>query len=148
MTNQSKIIIAALALAIAFSVGRFTAVGTKTDVLDVKTTEKEKEKKSVHTITKTTIVKQPDGATTTTIVADTKAETKEVDQKTSNLHQEVVSTPGPKTNISLLGSYNIISPEKVPAVGLLVSREVIGPVTAGVFGLNNGTVGISIGINF
>jgi hypothetical protein len=32
--------------------------------------------------------------------------------------------------------------------GISVHREFIGPITLGAFGLTNGTVGLSIGVNF
>lgn len=53
-----------------------------------------------------------------------------------------------KTNVSLLASVDYSESVIKPIYGISVSRELIGPITLGVFGMSNMTLGVSIGINF
>lgn len=94
--------------------------------------------------TKTTIVetKKPDGSSTTTTTIDEKSKT-----KTDAISQVPVATKQ-KTNISVLVANDFKQPGIIPLYGISVNRELIGPVTVGAFGLTNGTIGLSIGVNF
>lgn len=53
----------------------------------------------------------------------------------------------PKLNVSGLVGVSIHDPG-LPIYGISASKEVLGPITVGVFGLTNGLVGVSIGFNF
>lgn len=93
-----------------------------------------------HTKTIIVTVKEPNGTekTTTTIDSETKSQT--------NTSMKIAKSN--KTNISLLASNDFSNSLIKPVYGLSASRELIGPITVGVFGLTNKTIGISIGINF
>lgn len=126
-----KIVIAISILLLAFAVGRYTApksVSTsETQIVD-------------NTIKHTTIVKTPDGHETTTIDEHT----------TEHETQRQTETIIPKrstVNISALIGTELTHGIQ-PLYGLSVSKEVLGNITAGVYGLNNGILGVSIGLNF
>ena len=38
--------------------------------------------------------------------------------------------------------------DRIPLYGISANKEFIGPITIGAFGLTNGTIGLSIGVNF
>lgn len=115
----------------AFYLGRYSAPKTTTD----KSVE---ETKNTHT--ETTTIKQPDGTVKTVTVTDTSKQVSK-DTKTS------VAPNVSKVNVSLLSGYDYAYTSR-PVYGVSISKEVIGPVTAGVFGLSNGIVGVSVGVNF
>ncbi len=130
--------IIALAIAILLlgvAIGRLFCASAKTvevtkDVVhnDIKTV--------THTVT------APNGTVdTTTTTVDTTLRV-DTDNKT------VVSTVKPKINISALVANDFSKGILRPVYGISASKEFIGPLTLGAFGLTNGTVGVSIGLNF
>ena len=158
MTTKVKIIIIVVSLATSFAVGRYT-VPTKT-VTVVKTVEIEKkvtdtnENKKEHKKTTITELDKPDGTkqTTTVITDDTDAD-KKIDQTldqtdTSESTKTVVKT-GSRLNIAALVGMpvtNLSNPALV--YGVHVSRDLIGPISIGVWGLSSGTAGFSAGLSF
>ena len=92
-------------------------------------------------------MKAKDGSETTTtkIVEDNDLAKKTLDTKASESEKIVEKSSG-VLSLSLLGGIDIHDP--TPTYGISVTRSVIGPVTIGLWGLNNGTVGGSIGVNF
>jgi hypothetical protein len=135
MTITDKIIgiLAILGLVAAFEAG-VHSVDILTSKVDTTTQDQ----------TKTTIVttKKPDGSSTTTEIIDDKSQT-----ETDAITKTPVASRQ-KTNISAIVSEDIRHLNSTPAYGLSFTREFIGPVTLGAFGLTNGTVGISLGVNF
>lgn len=113
-----------------------SAITTKTDT-DIVADDKD------HKVT--VIVKKPNGEETTTITEDNHNDTKE------NINQNtiaVITAPvKSKINISVLAGFDHLT-DLQPKYGLSVSKEVLGTVTVGAFGLTNGIVGVSVGINF
>lgn len=83
-----------------------------------------------------TIVKNKDGSSTTTIVTD--RETKKKD---------VTSAPKPNLNVSALAGVDVTS-KFAPVYGVHVTKQVLGPVTVGAYGLTTGIVGVSLGVTF
>jgi len=128
-----------LALVAAFAAGRYltpTKVETKIVTVEV-------EKKHEETKTKTTTVKKPDGTTTTTTESDTKVDTNTTtNSKSDTIVEHKVGT----LNISALAGADVTIPRLV--YGLSVTKSIIGPVTIGLWGLSNKTVGGSIGFQF
>lgn len=106
----------------------------------VKTAQLEVEKqKDTH---KTTIIeKSPDGKETTTITEDTKVNT----SLSKDTSVKVIAQP--TINLSALVGVDTTNQFK-PLYGISVSKQFIGPITAGLWGFTNGTVGVSVGINF
>lgn len=90
--------------------------------------------------TETRIVKEPGGTETTIIVRDS----------TTRTRTDISETSKPvkaKTNISALAGIDVTSRPQ-PIYGISVTREFIGPITVGAWGMTNGVVGLSVGINF
>ena len=70
-----------------------------------------------------------------TVDKSTKTETKEIEKSSSKL------------TISLLGAVNVTDPG-LPTYGIAITRPILGPITVGAFGFQNGLVGVSIGLTF
>ncbi len=105
---------------------------------------------SVNVVTKTHEVetKKPDGTVQTTIDTTIQAVTKNDDKETQTdkVDQTVTAAKTSTVNISLLAGYHY--GDTSPLYGASVSKELLGPITIGLFGLTNGTVGASVGVNF
>lgn len=135
MNYKVLAMVALISMAIGAALDRF-GMPAKT----VTTTALEVEKnKDTH---KTTIIeKSPDGKETTTITEDTKA--------TTNLTKDTSIKVLAKPSINVSGLVGVDSMNSFkPLYGISLSKEFIGPITAGAWGLTNGTFGVSIGINF
>lgn len=152
MTTKNKILLALAALAAAFALGRYTAPVKIQEV--TKTDEKQTEKKNIETDKhkETTVVEEvkPDGTkvTTTKTVEDATKHLQDDKSKDKSTESEkVVTKETSKLNISALaGSKISTQPELI--YGGSISRNLIGPVTTGLWGLSNGTAGVSIGLTF
>lgn len=144
MTNRLLILLAILLAAIFFALGRYT-VKTTITTTDRKIDEvKDTDTKKHEVITE---VKKPDGSITTVTVIDTARSTQD-HKDTDTFTKTITSAKNPITNISLLAATSTHSFTSPPTYGISVNREIAGPLTVGAFGLMNGTVGISIGVNF
>lgn len=137
-----KIIVLVATVTLGFFVGRETANKNADKSMEIsQDTQKSTDK---HTTGTTTIIKEPDGTVKTVKVIDVVEHTDTDKQETKDVK---VSAVGPKTNISaLIGGR--LSPLDSPYYGISVNREFLGPVTLGAWGLTNGTLGLSIGVNF
>lgn len=139
MQTKSKIVIAIALLVVAFVGGRYSVPKSVT------TTKTEED--NLHKHTKTTIVDvtNPDGSKTHTITKDTDLNS---DKKTMD-SKETVSA-GKKTNISVLASSKtpFIHPIQEIDYGVMVTRNVLGPISVGVFGFKTGALGVAAGISF
>ncbi len=137
MSLQYKVILSLVALLAAYSFGHYT----KPQPAIATTTTQETEKQLQHDVIVT--IKTPDGTTKTVETVDTT--TKVQEQK-----KEVEVTPPKqsKINISALVANDFSRGGILPLYGVSVSKEFLGPVTIGAFGLTNGTIGLSLGINF
>lgn len=135
------------ALAIAFAVGRYTTPAIVR--IETKTVEVEKKvvdtNKTVHKVTETK--ENKDGSKTTTVVEDSNTEKKEADSKTEVENSVTVKSRDSRYVLSVLGGYNGFDFTH-PIIGGEASTSIIGPIRAGVFGLSNGTYGLSVGLDF
>lgn len=125
METRHKVIIGSTLLVAAFAFGRYS--------VKPQTITKVKEVIKHQVIVR---IKHPDGTSETTITTD--KETKE---------KAVTSTSHSKANISALGGVDVTA-KLQPIYGIAINKEFIGPITIGAFGLTNGVVGLSIGMNF
>lgn len=158
MTLKYKIIISIIVVATAYAFGRYSApekVKTVVQTVEVEKkvtdtqTDRDKHKKTVvHEVTK------PDGTkeTTTEITEDTNTDRKTSsttdDTKTASQVTEVTKS-GKRLNISAMAGAPIDFTKPVsPIIGAEVSTNLIGPVRLGVWGLNNATGGVTIGLDF
>jgi hypothetical protein len=139
MSDKNKIIGIILAILLSFAVGRYSVTSNKTT--DIVVNKDKKVEEDTHT--KTIIVKEKDGREVTTIEQDTSTKS---DTTTKSENKTVVASNSGKLNVSLLGGYDF--KQKELNYGLSISKQFIGPVTLGAFGMNNGIVGVSVGIDF
>lgn len=158
MSDKAKVGIAIAALLTAFAFGRFTTpVQVKTEIktveverqVEIKDTDRAK-----HQETTTVEVKKPDGTveTTTKVVLDshTNQKVKEVqtDSESSDQTKQVTRSSSPVTILALAGMDVFHAAASKPVYGLSVSKPTFGPVTIGIWGLNTGTAGASLGLTF
>ena len=169
MDNRYKVGMVIIYTVVCLAVGRYTVstkiVDTKSSTQIVNNKETKIDDKNVDKhddkTTKQVVVQivNKDGSaqtTTTTITEDKDNIIAKTDDKTVNLDNsstintetKTITKGGSKTNISLLGGVNLSNPAGGMLYGLSVNREIIGPITLGVFGLSNGSAGLSLGINF
>lgn len=149
MTTKNKIIFSLLALVATFAAGRYSnqvsyKKDTKTSIVEDKNTQKDTHEKTV-----TTVVEKPDGEKQTTITQtkDVVATISDVkDTKSETQVSKVTGNGTSKLTISALVGIDIHT--KLPTYGASITKDVLGPVSIGVFGLTNGTAGISLGVSF
>jgi FtsZ-interacting cell division protein ZipA len=152
MTTKQILIVGAIALVAAFAVGRWSApdkVKIQTVEVDKKTDDK-KVASDDHKVTTITETDEPNGTKIKkTIISDVKAvqvEDKKTDDLTKTETKEIDKSSS-KVTISLLAGVNITSPT-TPTYGLSITKPILGPLTVGVFGFQNGLAGASIGLTF
>lgn len=150
-----------LSIIIAFAIGRYSA--PKHEKIEESSQQSnatvEKEDKDVdqdkHKETTVTQVVSPDGtkSTVTKVVEDTKTNTeiKVVDK--SNSTQSKSSTTelsdDPITSVMVLaGAKAHVIGLDPPVFGLSITRNILGPITVGAWGLSDRTVGLSLGLSF
>lgn len=99
---------------------------------------------NVRTITKvvTVTVREPSGATTTTQTTTTTKD-KDVDQRQNTTE---VSSRDAGVVVSLKVATNV--PHLGVVYGVGVDKDILGPLSIGVYGFTNGMVGASIGLRF
>jgi len=146
METRVKVIIITVSLATAFAVGRYT-VPTKT-VVQTKIVEVEKKDTKTHDNIVVTETDKPDG--TKVIVTKTVDDT----DTTTNLNvsdittKTVEKTTG-RMNLSILGGAPLTFSGPTSLVyGAHVSKDIIGPVSIGVWYLSSSTGGLSVGLTF
>lgn len=145
--TRDEMIVLAVGLLLAFGLGRYSSVLTSTTTVEDKTqTQNDTDNKS-HTV-KVVIVKS-DGSSTTTETTDSDLK-QSVSSKEDLKSKVVVQTEKrPLTNVSLIVANDFMKTNDLkPRYGASVTHEVLGSMTMGLFGINNGTLGVSIGYNF
>ena len=151
MTTKVKIAIAFIVVVAAFATGRYSVSQTTTTTKEtVKQDDKINENQDTHVLTTTTTEKDPTGVekTTTTTTSDTVLKETQDDTTNTNIQQTITVAAHKKVNVSILVGSNTSNLLQPPNYGASVTAEVLGPVTVGVFGLNNGTLGASLGLDF
>lgn len=129
-----------------FGLGRFSIAPPNiktTEILteDIKK-EKDQDKHIVTIITKDCST----GKETTTITEDDTIREKETKRVVDQLYESVTQQTRKTLNISGLAGLDTL--DKRLVYGASINKEVLGPVTLGAYGLTNGVLGLSIGINF
>lgn len=150
--NKEAIFIIAALIILSFAFGRYSApekikIETKTvtvEIEKVKTDENTDNSKTVteiirpdHTIIKRTRYDKKTDKTTQTITEDRKEvqESKEI-------------TKGSKVTIAALGSLNLTHLTSGITYGASISKAILGPITLGLWGLTDSTIGVSCGLEF
>lgn len=148
MDTKTKVIASVVVVATAFAFGRYTAPSDTVKTKESQQTDTNTQK-NTETKKKTVITEDPSGKKVTTIEEDTTTTTKK--DKTTNTNIDQTITPSSKDilNVSALVATDGFSLTNItPVYGLSVSKNFIGPITVGAFGLTNRTIGISVGLNF
>lgn len=148
LSLKTKVIVTVVVIAISFAFGRYSVNQTPAvrTIEDIKVDKNIDKDKVTHVVT--TITKKVDGSTVTTIDKKTETKTKEKDDITQHLDQTVTPSKQSKINISILGANDFNKGLVGPTYGLSFNKEFIGPITVGAFGLRNGVIGLSIGLDF
>lgn len=149
MTKKTKVLIISVALLTSFALGRYTVPTKTTETKDTSTTEDKTTDKTKHkkvTIVETT---KPDGTKTkTTVITEDTDTHKTDDSATHEIDTKETVRGDSKVTISLLGAIQVNDLTQGIVYGLSATKPVLGPITIGVFGLTNKTVGASIGLSF
>ncbi len=149
MNMKYKILLCVGLLLLAFASGRYSVnPPDATTKIDQKIDTQVQDDKDTKTHTVTVIVKEPTGETKTTTTTDTSVIDKEVERQVSDtqIQQEIKSVTKRTINVSVLGGFD--KRTNLPTYGAAISREILGPITIGVWGLNNGSFGANIGLDF
>ena len=151
MSTKIKMLIVVVSIGTAFAIGRYTVpekVRVETKIVEVEKKVEDK-KENTHKQTHTITTVKPDGTKVTdeTTKEDDIIDDKDTDVVSKNTDTTTETTRGAsKVTISALGALNLTN--STPAYGLSITKPILGPITVGLFGLNNGTVGASIGLTF
>jgi len=152
LTDKQKYIIVGVAMVTSFAVGRYS--GQKAEIKSESVTTKnveEKQDKDTHTEKVITTVKTPDGTVKTVEKIDEVADVK-IDTNSIQVTQQKKDVIPPKVNTlnisALIGNDFSKGLGIYPVYGVSVTKQILGPVTIGAYGITNGTIGLSIGLNF
>lgn len=158
-----------VAVLTAFAFGRFSApekVKIETKTVTVETQKKETldatkqvDDKNRRVETETTELVRPDGSkeTRTKTVETTQdqstRETEHADSETrestraTEVSKEITSKTG-RISIVVLGGFKLNDLTSGPRLGGYVGRNLLGPITVGVWGMNDLSGGIALGLSF
>lgn len=154
MENKTKAKVALASVAVivaAFAVGRFTTpvkVRIETKIVEVEKKIQVKNKRKETKVVETT---KPDGSKekTKTIVEDSRSDTVTDRNTVAEKTEEKNKGSASKTSLHFLAGATARSGFSGNFVfGGLVSRQVLGPVQLGIWGLSNLTFGASVGAAF
>lgn len=144
-------------LIVSFAIGRYSSPSkiVETEKLTTNTDSTTDINKDTHRnkITKTTIVKNKDGSETITKISKDVADTNTI-SKNNTVSSSAKETTKETTyskgslNLSALAAKNVHSLTSELKYGGMVSRNILGPITMGAFGLTDGTIGVSMGLSF
>jgi len=151
LSQRTKIIVSVVIVAVSFACGRFSVQKPEVKTqITTNTKESQDQKKDTHIDQVTTTTKKPDGSviTTTETKTDIISDTKQIISQDQTIKQDIIPPKTNTLNVSLLGGIDFKSGIPTPTYGLSVNKQLVGPVTIGAFGLMNGVVGVSIGLNF
>lgn len=165
MTTKTKVILAIVALAVSFALGRYTVPTKIEKVVEVREIVKEVEKKESKTDTQrnkrketiTTVTEHPDGrkVTETRVIETTETDKKSQSGSTTvtesekeSKSKEIVERASSRWSASVLVGIPYSNWAAGPTYGGHVSKEILGPITAGAWVLGSGVGGLSLGLNF
>jgi hypothetical protein len=144
----------------AFALGRYTTpdrVEIRKEIVTVEVERKEVKEKTDVKLNQKTVVEEtikPDGTIVkkTTIDTDQSTNTNtdmvtETKKNTTNTEVKIVDN-GRKINLAAIAGPNFTNFGSPIAYGATVSRQFLGPVTLGIWGLSTGYGGVSLGLQF
>lgn len=139
LKNRSKYILFVIVIIVSYATGRY--MSPEKVKTEIKTVEVEKTTTKVeHKIVK--IKENKDGSKETVIVTDSRSGAT-TNSRSQTETKELINK----------GSFNIsvLAGSSIPINGVLgvsATKNVLGPITVGAWGLTNGTAGLSVGLNF
>ncbi len=155
MSNKYKVLIAIVLLATAYATGRYMApekVKTEVKIVEVdRKTSTTDTNTNKHKETKVTETVLPDGTkkTETTTIEDSNRQSDRTSvtdsKKTETDKTEIVKSSSHLVVSALLGADFSNSTQ---VYGASATKNLIGPITLGAWGLSNATGGFSIGLSF
>lgn len=137
MNYRLCILLCALSAVLSISLTKYYFPNIQTKVVE---TTKEVIKNDIQTVTRT--VTLPNGAT------DTTTTTTDHSQRIQQDTKQTLVAKSSTINVSALVANDFSRGLISPTYGVSISKEIVGPITVGLFGLTNSTVGLSLGINF
>lgn len=148
MKLRYKILIIVVMVALAYTSGRYLTPTKVQTVTKIQTVVKTITKHDVHTKTITVVTQKPDGTkiiqTTTSQDDDTTTGTA---TSVKNDSSKLVENDGKDlTNISAMAGVDFRTKNLI--YGAQVSKQLLGPVSMGLWGMTDGVVGVSVGISF
>jgi hypothetical protein len=159
LTTRNKIILVVVYTAIAVAAGRYMTpekvkVETKIVEVEKKTDDKDVAKEDVkHKHIVVTQDSKPSGETivTTDTTYDDKdsEDSKEIKTDTSSKDEAVVKETvynNGRVTLSALGGINLST--LAPVYGASIVKPIVGPVAVGIWGLSDGSCGVSVGLQF
>lgn len=135
------------ALGAMFAVGfcfGYYAMPQKT-VIQRQIIEVEKKTQDVQKDTVRTETRKPDGTVEIRTERHVDQHTQTDTNKQETERQEIVKSSGVLSVSAMAGTTFSLTP---PVYGAMVSRNLIGPITVGLWGISNGTGGVAVGLNF
>ena len=149
ISTKTKTILISSSLLISFAMGRYS--NNTPEIKETKKVEESIQKQvdeQSHTQTVIVYTKDPKGqpVVTETITNDTETKTKDIEKVTEQDTKD--SIPPKRNQWAVSGLFGLPAPGNTPSYGLHVTKEVLGPITVGAFGMTNGTLGLSIGVTF
>lgn len=144
MNKKLEAIIGLVLIVLTFAIGRYTAptkVETKTITVEI---EKKVEDAKVNTVKIEVVKKDGSKIITTTTNSETKTNTDTNINKTAT---KVVENKHSSTNLSILAGVDISNPTHL-VYGAAASKQLLGPITIGIWGMSNSTAGASLGVQF
>ena len=141
LNNHKETVLGLALIVIIFYAGRYTAptkVETKTVTVEVEKEQKHENKVVVQRIGK-------DGTTTviTHVITDTNTSINKIDRT-----DKVIENNKPSLNVYAMAGLDVSNPQNGFVFGAHVSKQILGPVSIGLFGLTNKTIGASVGFSF
>ena len=147
MTTEHKLALGVIALLAAFACGRYSVQAPTIKTTEVsKTDTKVDENKDTHETIVTT--KTPKGDIKTVETIDSTVHEDTTQDNVTQIQQTITPPKTGTLNISGLIGNDFSKGLSGEVYGASVTKEVLGPVSLGAWGLTNGTVGLSIGLSF
>jgi hypothetical protein len=135
-------LIGLILLALGYGLGRYIQPAKIETKIEQVVKEVEVVKKDI--VVKERIIKQKDGTEITERTTEDRS-TETTDKKSESSSSTVVTNKKPDWRINALGALN---KDRDITYGLQVERRILGNISAGVYGMTDKTIGLSVGMEF
>lgn len=150
MASSNKLfILYAVCILAAFAAGRYSVQAPEVHTsAGIKEEIKQDANKDTQTHQTTVSVKTPDGTTKTTTTIDTTTKDKmdTAIATTTKVDQTIIPPKIETLNVSFMAGVDFS--RQATVYGASVNKQLLGPITIGLFGLTNSTVGLTVGMSF